>query len=627
MADDFGRAVYQLDAELGPLRKGLAEARQTIAGAGKAAETAFSGQASGAVKTFGGHIDQLRGRLDTLQNSSGGKAVLQGIGLGAGVTAFGLLRGAISQVTDFLGDSVTAYREEEDSVSRLGASLKANIPAWDGNTAAIEKVLTARMALGFSDDEQRASLTLLVGATHDVTKALEIERTAMDLARFKRISLADASEALIKVEAGSFRILKSLGIVLKDGATQQDALNAVQRVAMGQTLEYANTDLGKLETAQIKVNEAQEKFGKGLSHLEAELLPAAAGVIEALAGNLDRLGANTEREVNQIGDVWNYVFDTWEQRTARAAAATEAADHKMVTATEHMRGDISRNFAAMADSAQTEIAIAVHAADDWVTALDRDAKAALDGYFDPIITHDRLMADEAALSAARRVLASKTASAAEKADALSTIHTLEKSTTEARINLLEAGKLSKKEQATLLADLKTDWKNSTGAAKAQIAALIAKIEELERRSNVTITVGGQGTGQSHARAGGGSVWPGQAFMVGEHGEELFWPKTLGTIVPHDVTESLARAMREMQTARVAMPSMSAAMVGALSTSDVRQPAAVSTSYGDTSIVVNLQVDRLDASSPQQVRDVMRQIGQELQLSLVRTPTSFALGRR
>jgi hypothetical protein len=35
-----------------------------------------------------------------------------------------------------------------------------------------------------------------------------------------------------------------------------------------------------------------------------------------------------------------------------------------------------------------------------------------------------------------------------------------------------------------------------------------------------------------ARAAGGPVWPGQAFLVGEQGPELFVPDTAGTIVPN-----------------------------------------------------------------------------------------------
>jgi hypothetical protein len=82
------------------------------------------------------------------------------------------------QVTDALGDSITAAREETISVAKLDAALKANVASWDGNTEAIEAALKARMDLGYADDEQRDSLAQLVAVTKDSTAALDIQRTA-----------------------------------------------------------------------------------------------------------------------------------------------------------------------------------------------------------------------------------------------------------------------------------------------------------------------------------------------------------------------------------------------------------------------------------------------------------------
>jgi hypothetical protein len=210
-------------------------------------------------------------------------SIKQGLGIGAGIGAFGLLTNAISGTVDFLGDAVKAGMEEEASIQKLTTSLQANVPAWDGRTDAIERTMKAQLALGFSDDEQRDSLALLVVATHDVSKALDIQRTAMDLARLKGISLADASAALIKIEGGQFRALKALGIVLKEGATQTDALAAVQKAAEGQASKYAETTAGKLLVAQTK-------FGEKMDELGTAILPVASSAIDVLTGSMDLLG-------------------------------------------------------------------------------------------------------------------------------------------------------------------------------------------------------------------------------------------------------------------------------------------------------------------------------------------------
>ena len=125
-----------------------------------------------------------------------GKSIATGLGIGAGIGAFNLLSSAVSEAKDALGDATRAAMADESSQAKLRTSLAANVQEWDGNTAAIEDVLKARMELGFSDDEQRESLSLLVAKTGDVTKALDVQRSAMDLARLKGIGLAEASKAV-----------------------------------------------------------------------------------------------------------------------------------------------------------------------------------------------------------------------------------------------------------------------------------------------------------------------------------------------------------------------------------------------------------------------------------------------
>jgi hypothetical protein len=213
----------------------------------------------------------IHGKFDQLGKSKGYRQFTQGLGMGAGIAAFNLIGQAVGKVFDVLGDATRAAIEDQQSQAKLGAALVANVKNFYGNTAAIERVLKARMALGFSDDEQRDSLALLVAATGDVTKALTTQRTAMDLARLKGISLGDASEALVKVEAGQFRILKSLGIELANGATQTEALAAVQAVAAGQAEDYSATTSGAVLAMQVQFNELQEEIGQELLPILLEL--------------------------------------------------------------------------------------------------------------------------------------------------------------------------------------------------------------------------------------------------------------------------------------------------------------------------------------------------------------------
>jgi hypothetical protein len=179
-------------------------------------------------------VDRMKSSLNNLSTSEGFKSAIMGVGISAGMMAFNAIGASIAGVGNVIGQLAKSGMEEEASISRLGASLKANVAGWDGNTAAIQKSFTAAQKLGFQDETLRDSLAVLVGATHDVAEAQRIQGIAMDLARYKHIDLQTASESLIKVEAGVYRSLKSLGIVLRDGATQAEAFAAVQAVAGGQ---------------------------------------------------------------------------------------------------------------------------------------------------------------------------------------------------------------------------------------------------------------------------------------------------------------------------------------------------------------------------------------------------------
>jgi hypothetical protein len=235
-------------------------------------------------------LNGISAAFDKIGGKGSGASLFGNVGAAAISKGFGLIDTAASALVGTLGDSMQAARDDQASIANLDAALKANIPGWDGNREAIEKVISARMRLGFSDEEQRASLALLLAAGDDVTTGLQLQTTAMDLARLKHISLEEATTALIKTEDGHYRVLQGLGIVLGDNATAQDAVNAVQAVANGQASAFADTDGGKQLARQIQINEALEKIGYVLLPIVATAMDALAAVavpaLELVAGAL-----------------------------------------------------------------------------------------------------------------------------------------------------------------------------------------------------------------------------------------------------------------------------------------------------------------------------------------------------
>jgi hypothetical protein len=247
-------------------------------------------KAAGDAGTHGGESFSQKFK-SALTKSHGGLAegVVQGLGLAGGLAIAHLAEEAIGHVTEVLGEAVNAAKDAQVENAKLEASLQANVAGWDGNTAAIEATIKAREQLGFTDNEQKQALALLVVQTHDVTKALAAERVAMDLARLKGIDLASASVLVGKSYIGSTTALKKLGIELPKGVKGMDALAAITKVAGGQAEEFAKTTEGAGQAVHAEFEGALEKLGAPLLAIEGAFMHFAAVTIPFVIGGIDTL--------------------------------------------------------------------------------------------------------------------------------------------------------------------------------------------------------------------------------------------------------------------------------------------------------------------------------------------------
>lgn len=508
-------------------------------------------------------LDNLKDKFAKMQ-AQGAKGFAIGVGAAATTFALGALQQAASSVGEVLGEANKAYAEEEASVSKLGTSLRANIPAWTGNTDAIESVIKSQMRLGFSDEEQRNSLALLVAATHDVAKAQQIQAVAMDLARFKGISLADATDALTKVEAGSFRILKSLGIELKKGATQTDALAAVEGVAAGQAEDYAKTNEGKLLVSQVKVNEAMERFGKVTLPLTVKATEVGADAVSNLAEAFslltDGLAKNGDEQRQQITSTLDLVAslglvipgvknirasfeDTFPVAVALLGSATDATDKSayhtgsLVNALDKVPPAAKRVGAEIETQAKSSSFWFGKFKDDAI----KDANDLIAKAFDPAIEADKLLATNAQISAQKRILASGSASKAEKADARATLHQLDKDQAQYLLDLASTGDTTSKQFQDGLKNLKNEIKNSTGPTHDALVKILNDILNIKAAGkNIAINFRPDKFDPKGGRATGGPVSANDVYMVGEHGPEWFVSDKAGKILPHGTSPASTR---------------------------------------------------------------------------------------
>jgi hypothetical protein len=195
--------------------------------------------------------------------------------LGAGFA----VGGVIGQAPGMLMDMAKGAAADAQATLRLGQTI-ASLPGdFDQMSNAVNDAIASGQKLAFTDDDVRDSYQFLAQATGDSSEALKRQKVAMNLARGANIPLAQASKLVGKVNEENVDTFKKLGINIKEGATEAQALATIQAKFAGQADAYANSTAGQFEQAQIALSEIGESIGSAL-------LPAFNAVAQVLVDNL-----------------------------------------------------------------------------------------------------------------------------------------------------------------------------------------------------------------------------------------------------------------------------------------------------------------------------------------------------
>lgn len=251
-------------------------------------------------------VAKLRGELDATKKSSGGLG--GALGTLAKVGILGAVGAGVALV-GVLGESVKAAMDDQANIAKLDTALRTNVKGYKGNEEAIDALMVKREALAFSEDEQRASLAQLVTKYKNVDEAEKIQGVAMDVARLKGISLADATTLVSKGMDGSAKVLKQLGIQLPKNATEQERLTAIQKKAAGQAEAYGKTAAGSQEAFNIALHDVSAQLGDMLlpilttffHFLVANVLP----IVHTVVANIKKWVSENQPLINQIINLYS----------------------------------------------------------------------------------------------------------------------------------------------------------------------------------------------------------------------------------------------------------------------------------------------------------------------------------
>lgn len=267
----------------------------------------------GDAKKFNQAADSAVGKANNMGS------VIKGVGMGIGLGAFNLAAQGVGMFVGALDEAQTAYKADEASQALMKQALENLVPGWSGSTAAIEEYAAAQLKLGFQDDDIRASISQLIGITHDETEAMRLNTIAQDLARSKGIDLATATDIVTKAAQGNGRALKALGIDIGGATDAAGMLDAIQKNVTGSAETWAATSEGKTAVEQAKQAEAWEKIGKIVDKIAMIVLPVLTEaltvvanvlgfVFEAISPVIDALVRELGPAFQRIGQIAGVVF-------------------------------------------------------------------------------------------------------------------------------------------------------------------------------------------------------------------------------------------------------------------------------------------------------------------------------
>jgi hypothetical protein len=268
-------------------------------------EISIDANASGAIKGF-------------KQTETAAQRAANGINKGAKIAAVGFAAVGVGALKLAQGAA-----DDQKAATVLANTLKNTTGATKAQTAAVETWISKQGQLtGITDDQLRPALGKLVAATHDVGKAQELAKLAMDVSAGSGKDLGMVSAALAKAQNGNVGALSRLGIKTKESVKDNAALQAAQiRVSdaqdkynqaldkYGPKSKQAHVAASKLEYAQTKLGEAQGKVktstidaAEAMKRLGATYGGSAGKQAATLSGRMKIL----KTELSEAGEAIGY---------------------------------------------------------------------------------------------------------------------------------------------------------------------------------------------------------------------------------------------------------------------------------------------------------------------------------
>ena len=225
----------------------------------------------------------------------------RGVVAGSGVF-HGLGRSVAFASSAFLGGAGLIYalrtvvkeaRNMQAVQVRTAQAVRNSGNSWVAHRKQIEGVIQAQSRLAaFDDEELLDTFGRMVTRTKDINKALQLNAIATNVARGRNMDLEASGRLVLKASIGQAGALRRLGINIRQGASAQEILTALQERYAHQAERFGKTSEG-----------AQERFNKTLRDSEEIIGTAILPKFDALL----RRGTDWLDQQNRSGNLQKIV--------------------------------------------------------------------------------------------------------------------------------------------------------------------------------------------------------------------------------------------------------------------------------------------------------------------------------
>jgi phage-related protein len=248
-------------------------------------------------------LESVKGQMAGL---GGGMSTATGATKGLSGAMGGLMKSllpimAATAVIGFLKDSAKAAAEDNESQALLARQLEATTGATKAQIASVEEQIgSLEMMSGVADDKIRPAFAGLVRATGDTTKAMQLQKLALDVSAATGKDVSAVSHAMAKAINGNDAALTRMIPALKGN---KDQMGYLIKNFDGAAKKAADTNPYK--KLGVAMDHIKEGVGRGL----LPIMNVLAGIMVKIAPIFDMVGAVLEKLLDPVMKLVGMIMD------------------------------------------------------------------------------------------------------------------------------------------------------------------------------------------------------------------------------------------------------------------------------------------------------------------------------